>query len=391
MDINSRIVQLRDENDLTFEEIAQLVFDEYAIRLSAEAVRSRYRRTKGSNKTVITSNNNEILVASDVKSLKALLDEAEVDQNKWQVDSFTVNKWGENWQVKASLRRKTEKLTADILERILKKSIEVPKFVEFPDPLKDGGLLELSIFDLHFGKRADGYNVEVAKRLFNNSARYLLSRSKSHRISRIVFPIGNDLFHIDNPSNTTTAGTSMENVDGSYYDHVEQVIIMLRGVIEYAAGIAPVDIVMVAGNHDMITTFHLGVTLSVLYSDTDRVHVQYSNDPRQYYRYENILLGFTHGNKPRLDNLPLLMAAEAKRDWGECDVCEFHHGHWHGKSAFEKNGVRVRGIPSLCASDDWHIHSGFVKNVRDAEAFLWHPQYGMIDNYHAPVDLINSL
>jgi hypothetical protein len=40
-------------------------------------------------------------------------------------------------------------------------------------------------------------------------------------------------------------------------------------------------------------------------------------------------------------------------------------------------GVRVRLLSSLCREDAWHANSGYIGNIKQAEAFMWHKDEGL--------------
>jgi hypothetical protein len=81
-------------------------------------------------------------------------------------------------------------------------------------------MAEVSINDAHFGKLAwsretgNDYDLKIAERP-STSARWTNCSSTSPRATwhSGCYPVGNDFFHIDNATNSTTAGTP-QDVDG---------------------------------------------------------------------------------------------------------------------------------------------------------------------------------
>jgi hypothetical protein len=69
--------------------------------------------------------------------------------------------------------------------------------------------------------------------------------------------------------------------------------------------------------------------------------------------------------------------------WASSVYREAHGGHWHSKMLTETKGVRVRIIPSLCDTDEWHSRKGYVGNIKSAEAFLWSPVEGVVGMFAA--------
>ncbi len=100
------------------------------------------------------------------------------------------------------------------------------------------------------------------------------------------------------------------------------------------------------------------------------------------------MLMFTHGDKGKQENYPLLMATEMPEMFGATVHREVHVGHLHQLRVRELMGVRVRVIPSLSAADSWHSDMQFVGNKRAAEAFVWCPKEGLVAQatYTVPMD-----
>jgi len=74
-------------------------------------------------------------------------------------------------------------------------------------------LLEISLFDMHFGKMAwseetgEDFDLKIAEKRFKDAVTNLLTKIDHKSVEKILFPIGNDLVNVDNKNNTTTAGT----------------------------------------------------------------------------------------------------------------------------------------------------------------------------------------
>ena len=60
--------------------------------------------------------------------------------------------------------------------------------------------------------------------------------------------------------------------------------------------IAPVQVVMVTGNHDTQRLYYLGDVLEAWFRNTKDVAVDNSPRQRKYFRYHGNLIGFTHGH-----------------------------------------------------------------------------------------------
>jgi hypothetical protein len=343
-----------------------------------------------------------------IASLPALIEHFQVDLKEWKVKHFTANKWemgSKNelggvdvtplFQVKAVFipneeGRQASAILKDFKELALSWAPK-PKPVKRP-PVKDGHLLELSIYDLHLGKLAwhaetgwSDYDSRITLDLLEDGVETLLSRTSQFPIEKILFPIGHDFFQVDSPNNTTFRGTAVD-VDSRFKRTYKLGLDRLCQTIERLRQIAPVDVVMVPGNHDFFSNFTLGVALECFFHNYTDVTIDNTPTVRKYYQYGRTLLGLTHGNDIKHGDLYSLMATEAPVQFADTTWREWHLGHLHKEHLTEKHGIRTRILPSLCAADAWHGSKGFVGNLRLAEAFVWHKEQCLVTQafYYVP-------
>lgn len=251
-------------------------------------------------------------------------------------------------------------------------------------------LLEVDIFDLHLGKLAwkketgyENYDLKIAKEEFESALETLIVRTAGHKFSRVVLPIGNDFFHTDNLTSETTGGTR-QDMDGRFHKtaHIGRQLMVYA--LDRLKSIAPVVGVVVPGNHDQLSAWHLGDSLECWFHNDLNVTVDNLPTLRKYHEFGNCMLMFTHGNRGKTPDYPLLMATEKPEMWGRTKYREAHIGHLHktkmrdSYKVDENHGARVRIISSLCAADAWHSEFQFVGNLRQAEAFVWNKEEGQI-------------
>jgi hypothetical protein len=315
----------------------------------------------------------------------------------YQVERMLVNKWGapgrESKQIKVWLKTDADEFA--LAEKLRARLEENPAVLRRPD-LEPGELFAvLSLPDLHVGMLAwhretgENYDTEIALGRMKAAAASLLSRLSGLKVSEIVFPIGNDIFHADTHENTTTAGTRVD-VDSRWQRAFQMVAeALIKGPVSWAAEIAPVRIVVVPGNHDYQRAFYLGEVMRWYYQGRG-LPVEVDNAPRlrKYYRRGNVLLGFTHGAWVKPNQLPLIMATEAPQDWAGSAWREWLLGHYHRKremawnSTEEVGGVRLRVLPSLASPDAWHYQQGFVGGIREGTLSLY-SNHGLWADYYA--------
>ena len=345
-----------------------------------------------------------------IRTLEQLLAYAEVDERKWKVDRFVVNKWDIGakddtgqivteplFQVKAWLvarvkEAQVEAMMDDLLADMRKFSPKYPRLSYKEDRRKtDGHLGVFAIPDLHMGKlthvdeTGSNYDCKIAARLFMEALEELMVRTKGFKLDRILFPVGNDFFNVDNEARTTTGGTPQDE-DGRWQKTFALGRELLVRAIDKLSLIAPVDVVVVVGNHDAQRMWYLGDVLAAWYRANPQVKVFNQPTARKYYEFGRVLIGLTHGDKEKMKDLPLIMATENSQAWARTEWREFHLGHRHQRTEHqigdvdEFRGVRVRRLSSLTAPDAWHARSGYA-SLRSAEVLIYSSSEGCVGTF----------
>ncbi len=357
----------------------------------------------------VTGNEAVVTKTTDapVRTLADLIRVCQIDTKEWTVERWVANKWevgakeGQDivvkplFQVKAWLIRKVEVISAreeidSLLVEAKRKVPARPRIVRGKGKV-DPVMLELSIPDLHMGKlgwspetnNAD-YDIRVAEDLFDEAVERLLLRTACYQPAKILLPLGNDLLHSDTKQGTTTQGTALDT-DSRYHKTFGVARRMVTRAIDRLREIAPTTVIMVPGNHDTLSTFHLGDSLECYYHRTGDVTILNSPSSRKYVEFGAVALMFCHGDKGKAADWPLLFATEQPDMFGRTKFREIHTGHLHTTRLHERMGVRVRISPALCGPDAWHADNMFVGNLRGAEAYVWHKHEGLISTAHFTV------
>ena len=250
-------------------------------------------------------------------------------------------------------------------------------------------LLVINPADIHIGKYAnhletgDGYNVEIACERVLEGLQGLIDKSKGFEVDRVLFCIGNDILHIDNVYNTTTAGTN-QDVDGKWWEHFEIALALYVKCVEILREIAPVDVIHSMSNHDYQSGFHLAHALKSWFRLDDEVTFDISVAHRKYYQYGKNLIGLEHGDGAKMANLPLTMAQERPLLWSETTHRYWYLHHLHHKvkhkwlDAKDFIGVTVEYMRSPSGTDSWHSRKGYVGVPRAVEGFLHQKNSGQV-------------
>jgi len=263
-------------------------------------------------------------------------------------------------------------------------------------------VLEVGVPDLHLGlytyARETGheYDLDIATAVFLQTVQALIQKSEPYRISKILFPIGNDFLNVDSADMATKNKTPMYDTAGSYQEIVTRGEEALILAIDMLKKVAPVDVIPVPGNHDETPTFFLARILNAYYRNDENVSIDTSPALRKYRRFGANLLGWTHGRYEKISELGILMGTEGIEQAQEVEhydnrkgnsilYREWHLGHEHRLQQQEIAGVRFRWLPSLAAPSAWITRMGYNATVRAAEAYLWEYETGYAG--HFPVTL----
>jgi len=354
------------------------------------------------NKADVKDRQGNVLKTSTYKMIETeeeLIKHFDIDLDKWELYKFRVGKWGNpgnpSSQTRAEFRLKNKNEVDKVKElELMLAGYTPPKFTIPKYSQKNLDiLLELAIPDLHLGQqswgqeigkgRVDNYDVHIAKKVFLDAVQYMLS--KVNECGKILFPIGSDFFNVDNYLQTTARGTHQdEDVrwQKSFLIGVEACI----DAIHYCRSVAPVDVVIIQGNHDYQRSFYLGVVLEHHFKDDKYVAINNNPKMRKYYSWGDCLLGLAHGHEVKMKDLPLIMAEEEPELWSKSKYREYHIGHLHHtkdvSNSFSESfrGTTVRIIPSLAQLDNWHFTKGY-KSIRQAQGFEWSKSKGLVAFY----------
>lgn len=305
-----------------------------------------------------------------------------------------MRQWAKKHDAPDTAETIRQALLSDIRKETIDRAVKKPKAKWVPE--EERHLLEIAPVDLHVGKYAWGeeagedYDITIAEKVFCDAISDILHRASVYTLEKIVLVVGNDLLQTDTLQGTTTAGTYVDT-DSRYIKSFRRARAINSWAINECAKIAPVDVQIIPGNHDSLTAFHVGEVLEAEFENDPRVKVFNGAKRRKYLKYGITLLGWTHGNEEKQIDLPLIMAQEEPKAWGETLHREWHVGHLHKMKETRYtagdsfNGVRVRILPSLCAPDAWHYTRGFVKERRACEAFLWNRTKGYAGHFSSNV------
>ena len=415
----------------------QLISKEMGI--SAEAARNCWRRFNDSPKEEFdTSSKVEygddtiyvVQASRRIMSQKELMEAYKINPDEWLVEKYIIRTSEGyrkdrkvNWQVESGqvvsgnvedtgkmlvvplyhmelrlVRKESEIRTRHVIEEMIKDAKKfAPKYPTIKyNKHKDEMLYEIAMPDIHFGRltwheeSGDDFDIKIARNIVKTILSKLLQYTNTFEIGKILLPLGNDLFNVNNKANTTVRGTPQQE-DTRWQKTFRAGRMLVTEMIDACTSIAPTDVLFIPGNHDEEKIFYLGDALECWYHNNKNVNIDNTARSRKYYNFGKVLLGFTHGDTTSIKKLPNLMQFEVPQLWGNSLYREWHTGDKHHKTDFvlevdEQIGIVIRILRSLVPADAWTFNHGFIGAQRASEAFLWHPENGLIAQFTAGID-----
>lgn len=246
----------------------------------------------------------------------------------------------------------------------------------------DAHLLVIDIADLHIGKLAtafetgEDYNSQIAVKRAKDGLQGILNKAQGFSIDKVLFVAGNDILHTDNTKKTTTAGT-LQDTDGMWYDNFLMAKNLYIELLEQLLSFAKVEVVYNPSNHDYTHGFFLMQLIEAHFSNSSiRFNVDLKH--RKAFRYGLNLIGTTHGDGARTEQLPLLLATEFPILWSKTKHRYIYSHHVHHKTSKDFIGVTFETLRSPSGTDSWHHKKGFTGVPKAVEGYIHHKEFGQI-------------
>jgi hypothetical protein len=237
--------------------------------------------------------------------------------------------------------------------------------------------------DIHINKlcsafeTGEDYNSQIAVQRVKDGVASIIQKSKGFNIDKVVLIVGNDVLNTDNAKNATTKGTS-QDVHLKWFDAFIMAKQLYIDVIETLVSIANLEIVYNVSNHDEMSGFFLMDSLYSWYNQHPNIEFNRSPSHRKYTTYGKNLIGTTHGDGAKQNDLPLLMCHEASNHWHECKHRYWFTHHVHHKTSKDIMSVQIESLRSPSPADSWHHKSGYQHSPLAIEGFIFHKEHGQV-------------
>lgn len=306
------------------------------------------------------------------------LDEKNV-KHGW-IKNKTASLFFKNPNFKSEDQQGFETMKQEIIDSI---SNYIPKYIPIErEEVIEGHLLVIDPADIHIGKLCEAfdtgedYNCQIAVKRVREGVKGIINKAKGFNIDKILFIGGNDILHIDTPMRTTTGGTN-QDTDGMWYSNFLTAKKLYVEILEMLLPIADVHFTFNPSNHDYMSGFFLADVIQTWFKDSKNITFDCSISHRKGFLYGKNLIGTTHGDGAKQQDLPLLMASEFPLEWSQSKHRYIYTHHIHHKSSKDYVGITVESLRSPSGSDSWHHKKGYL-SIKAVEGFLHHKEFGQV-------------
>lgn len=235
--------------------------------------------------------------------------------------------------------------------------------------------------DAHYGMRADSretgdgdWDLEIAARTHEAAVKHLMQITPP-AAHALLLNVGDGL-HTNGSNNQTFAGTPLD-VDTRYGKVLQEAAMsFVRCILTLLEKHQHVTVWCMRGNHDYDSSLALQIALKFYFNNNPRVTVDDGTSLYKYLRFGKVLIGSHHGHGAKAADLPMIMAADRPKDWGDTAHRVWHCGHIHHKQVLKDyTGCTVETHRTLARQDAWHAGQGY-RSKKDMSVIVYHREFG---------------
>lgn len=252
----------------------------------------------------------------------------------------------------------------------------------------DGFAVVIFVSDLHLGRRVyrarnQPSTIDDVRQIFLKSFFELVERIENSWFpepQKYILGIGGDFFQVDTYDETTTYGTNVLT-NASTKEIIRAGTDCLWHITENLRQRAPVETMIVEGNHDRVLSYAVQDQLSKLYAGVGSIEIDESAHSRKYTTFGKNLIGMCHGFDEPTSKLPRIMSNEAASLWGDDQNRVFFFGHDHNKMIDDSDpsGVVLVRAPALAQTDQHEAKKGFIGSMLGIQSHVFHAEEGPLD------------
>lgn len=279
-------------------------------------------------------------------------------------------------QQEAAFKSAIEAMTAD-----------VPRIAPVKPPkVKTDELLTCyPIGDHHVGMMAwhkesgADYDLVIAETSLMRAMDHLVSLSPD--CEQGLMAVLGDFLHIDSFKVVTPTHGYLLDADSRFPKMVAVAIRVLRyGIDCMLRKHAKAHVIIELGNHDPSSAIFMMQLLANVYEKEPRITIDTSPKPFHYFQFGKNMIATNHGDKVKLVDLPLIMATDQPKMWGETEHRFCWTGHVHHYQGMETRGKELKGVTvesfPVLAPEDAHASSNGYRSKRSMKSIILHREFG---------------
>lgn len=307
----------------------------------------------------------------------------------FRVDGYSEMQRNENgdpmWVIAKRDKSAIEQEERDAILQAFRDELTRAKPVPAVDDYAPDLMAAYAVGDHHFGmlacaEEAGGdYDLKIGEGLLIDALCHLVKAAPKCDTGLIML-VG-DFMHYDSMETITPTHGHQLDADSRPYKMIRAAIRAIRSMIATALEHhREVRVIVEIGNHDLYSSLWLMECLSIFYEHEPRVTVDNSPANFHFFRWGNNLIGTHHGHRVKLQKLPMIMAQDCRKDWGETDHQHWFTGHRHQDHVIDIDGVTVE-IVRILPPNDAHAQNGGYRSKRGMNAVIFHREYGCTGRY----------
>ena len=266
--------------------------------------------------------------------------------------------------------------------------------VEAPKNCDEDLLCLIPIGDAHIGMMA--WHEECGEDFDLKYAEFYLTRAMERLVESapnaktcLIADMGDFLHRQDNKNQTPNSGAILDCDNRTLKMMRIAVKILIHAVNKALGKFETVILRNVCGNHSPEGEQMLSLALELYFHNNERVVVDSSPNKFWYYKHGKALLGFHHGDKVKQAELPMIMASDVPKMWGETMFRYFFIGHIHHQMIKEFQGCSVESINTLTPNDSWHHGSGY-RSRKNIKLVVLHKEFGEIERITKDISMLRE-
>lgn len=235
---------------------------------------------------------------------------------------------------------------------------DAPKSDIMPTSVPGDKMLEIPLFDMHFGIA----DLEYYKETLSD----ILGIISDRYYDEIDILIGQDVLHNNDMRGHTAKGTPIEKTD--FVSAWNDCWVFFRAIIDESLRHSNhVCLRYSKGNHDECAAWCLFKALQAVYP---QCACDDSLDPRKCIYWKGCFIGFGHCEYTQKNSVLFQnFVLDFPTEFANAKVREIHSGHLHRESI--DDGMMVRRLPSGVPTDEWSSNNGYIGAHKRFQIFVW--------------------